>query len=76
MFELGIMNRMAEYGILGLGWVLFIYMMIERRFERQKYAELVVYIVTYFTKVRLLDGSHEDARNVLSADLRIDPPFG
>ena len=69
-----LVNLVAQGGIYGLGWALFIYMMIERRFERKKYAEIVVHIVTYFTKVHLVDRSQNDAKAIFTAGLEIDKP--
>lgn len=50
----------AEYGILGLGWILFLFSMIYIRSERARYQDLVIHIITYFTKVNMLEGRHDD----------------
>lgn len=73
MLDLPVLKLVSEGGIFALGWVLFIYMMVERRFERKKYAELVVQIVTYFTKVNMAERiKNADAND--PAPIPLDPP--
>lgn len=45
----------SEYGILGLGWILFVFMMFREVRERKRYSELVIHIIQYFTKVRMVE---------------------
>lgn len=48
-------KAVSEYGILGLGWVLFIFMMFREIRERKRYSDLVIHIIQYFTKVRMVE---------------------
>lgn len=59
-----IARGMAEYGILGLGWVLFLFTMLYIRVERKRYQDLVIHIIQYFTKIHMLEGKDND-----------EPPF-
>lgn len=55
-----IARAIAEYGILGLGWILFIFAMLYIRVERGRYQDLVIHIITYFTKIHMLKGPDDD----------------
>lgn len=50
-----IAKEVASYGVLGLGWLFSLYLIWDRRFERKKYSELVVHIITYFTKINMVE---------------------
>jgi hypothetical protein len=39
---------LTDGGIYGLGWALFLYMMIDRRFERKEYSKLVMRILDFY----------------------------
>jgi hypothetical protein len=64
-----IAKAVAEYGILGLGWILFIFAMMYIRAERARYQDLVIHIITYFTKIHMLKGSTNDVLPEFSAEL-------
>lgn len=49
----------SEYGILGLGWVLFLFSMFYIRVERRRYQDLVIHIITYFTKIHMAEGKDD-----------------
>lgn len=57
----------GEGGIYGLGWILFIFMMFREVRERKRYSDLVVHIIQYFTKIRMVE--HEDSSINLPAEL-------
>lgn len=44
----------GETGVFGLGWVAFLWAMMQLRYERTRYQHLVVHIIQYFTKVNML----------------------
>lgn len=48
------MTGVAEAGVFGLGWVAFLWAMMQLRFERTRYQHLVIHIIEYFTKVSIL----------------------
>lgn len=50
-----ILKIVAQYGVLGLGWVAWILTMFYLQLERKRYAALVTHIIQYFTKVNLSD---------------------
>ena len=56
-----IFRIVAEYGILGLGWILFLFSMLYIRVERARYQDLVIHIITYFTKIHMLKGDSPSA---------------
>lgn len=43
----------AEYGVLGLGWIAWIFTMFYVRAERARYQALVIHIIQYFTKTKM-----------------------
>jgi hypothetical protein len=45
----------GEGGIFGLGWILFIFMMFREVRERKRYSDLVIHIIQYFTKIRMVE---------------------
>lgn len=47
-------SGVAEAGVFGLGWVAFLWAMMQLRFERTRYQHLVIHIIEYFTKVSIL----------------------
>lgn len=49
-------RAVSEYGILALGWVLFLFAMFYIRVERRRYQDLVIHIITYFTKIHMTEG--------------------
>ena len=49
-----VLKMVGEVGILGLGWVAFIWAMMQLRYERSRYQHLVIHIIEYFTKVNIL----------------------
>jgi hypothetical protein len=63
-----ILQAVAQYGVLGLGWVAWIFTMFYIQRERKQYQDLVIHIVQYFTKVNLVDRkAHEDSPVPLSS---------
>lgn len=52
-------RAVSEYGILGLGWVLFLFAMFYIRVERRRYQDLVIHIIQYFTKVHMAEGKED-----------------
>lgn len=48
-----IVKAVAEYGVLGLGWVVALLMFYYIQVERKRYSELVIHIISHFTKVNL-----------------------
>ena len=63
-----ILRATAEYGILALGWILFFFAMLYIRVERARYQDLVIHIITYFTKIHMLR-TEEDDLSVFPPDL-------
>lgn len=53
---IGVAKAVSAYGILGLGWVLFLFSMYYIRVERRRYQDLVIHIITYFTKIHMAEG--------------------
>lgn len=51
----------GEAGIYGLGWILFLYMMVREIRERKRYSDLVIHIISYFTKVNMVERHTDDA---------------
>lgn len=49
----------AEYGVLAVGWIAWLWTMLYVRYERKRYQELVVHIVEYFTKTRLVENKND-----------------
>ena len=62
-----IAKLVGEGGIYGLGWVLFIFMMFREVRERKRYSDLVIHIIQYFTKIRMVE--HDDPRMDIPAEL-------
>lgn len=61
-FDLGaILRVIGEGGIYGLGWLLFLYMMVREIRERKRYSDLVIHIISYFTKVNMVERQADDA---------------
>jgi hypothetical protein len=61
-FDVGaIMRLIGEGGIYGLGWLLFLYMMVREIRERKRYSDLVIHIISYFTKVNMVERQADDA---------------
>lgn len=56
-----VLRALSEYGILGLGWILFFYAMVLVKIERNRYQDLILHIITYFTKTKLMEGSSHDS---------------
>ncbi len=50
-----IAKLVGEGGIYGLGWILFIFMMFRELRERKRYSDLVIHIIQYFTKIRMVE---------------------
>ena len=57
-----VLSAIAEYGILGLGWILFLFMVFRERVERNRYSDLVIHIIQYFTKVRMVE--HDESNQL------------
>lgn len=57
----------GEGGIYGLGWILFIFMMFREVRERKRYSDLVIHIIQYFTKIRMVE--HDEPRMDIPAEL-------
>lgn len=55
-----IVRAIAEYGILALGWILFLFSMLYIRMERARYQDLVIHIITYFTKIHMVKADDND----------------
>lgn len=61
-FDVGaILRVIGEGGIYGLGWLLFLYMMVREIRERKRYSDLVIHIISYFTKVNMVERHTDDA---------------
>jgi len=56
-----ILRLLGEGGIYGLGWLLFLYMMVREIRERKRYSDLVIHIISYFTKVNMVERQTDDA---------------
>lgn len=56
-----ILRLIGEGGIYGLGWLLFLYMMLREIRERKRYSDLVIHIISYFTKVNMVERQTDDA---------------
>ena len=56
-----ILRLIGEGGIYGLGWLLFFYMMLREIRERKRYSDLVIHIISYFTKVNMVERQIDDA---------------
>ncbi len=54
-----ILKTVAEYGVLGLGWVAWILTMFYVQTERRRYQALVFHIIQYFMKVPGTRGNDE-----------------
>ena len=54
-----VVRAVGEFGILGLGWVLFIFMMFREIRERRRYTDLVIHIIEYFTKINMLERNYD-----------------
>lgn len=52
---LAVLKIIGDVGVLGLGWVLFFFMMFREVRERRRYSDLVIHIITYFTKVNMVE---------------------
>lgn len=63
-----ILRLLGEGGIYGLGWLLFLYMMVREIRERKRYSDLVIHIISYFTKVNMIE-RHTDDAPVIPAEL-------
>lgn len=48
------LKMLGEAGVFGLGWVGFLWAMMQLRFERSRYQQLVIHIIEYFTKASIL----------------------
>lgn len=76
-----ILSSLGEFGIFGLGWLAFLWAMIQLKHERTRYQHLVVHIIQYFTKINILheldtdEDSHDSTRR--QRPLRpLDGPLG
>lgn len=54
-----IARGLADYGILALGWILFLGSMTYIQRERKRYQDLVVHIIVYFTKIHMAEGRED-----------------
>ena len=67
-----VLATLGEAGIFGLGWVAFLWAMMQLRYERSRYQQLVIHIIEYFTKVSILkdidDGNDSSDRPVSNFD--------
>jgi hypothetical protein len=54
-----IIKVVAQYGVLGLGWVAWILTMFYLQVERKRYQALVIHIIGYFTKVNISEQKDE-----------------
>lgn len=50
----------AEQGILGLGWVMFIWSIRIHKQQQKQYADLVTYALEFITKVAILRGNESN----------------
>ena len=64
-----VIKGVAEFGILGLGWAAWLWTMLYLREERKKNQELVVHIISYFTKVKLAESKVDDSNVTIPAAL-------
>lgn len=55
-----IAKLVGEGGIYGLGWILFLFMMFREVRERKRYSDLVIHIIQYFTKIRMVEHDNTD----------------
>jgi hypothetical protein len=55
-----ILKVVAEYGVLGLGWVAWILTMRYLQVERKRYQDLVIQIIEHFTAARESDAKLPD----------------
>lgn len=55
-----ILRIIGEGGVYGLGWLLFFYMMLREIRERKRYSDLVIHIISYFTKVNMVERQIDD----------------
>ena len=62
-----IAKLVGEGGVYGLGWILFIFMMFREVRERRRYSDLVVHIIQYFTKIRMVE--HDESSLDIPAEL-------
>jgi hypothetical protein len=63
---------LGEAGIFGLGWIGFLWAMMQLKYERARYQTLVVHIIEYFTKVSILKEFDDDPESG-DAQRRTDP---
>lgn len=70
-----ILKIVAQYGVLGLGWIAWILTMFYLQLERKRYAALVTHIISHFTKVNLAEINHEESEELTDADTRHKKTF-
>lgn len=66
------LSVLGETGIFGLGWIGFLWAMMQLKYERARYQTLVVHIIEYFTKVSILKEIEDDSEQGAS-QRRADP---
>ena len=54
-----VVKIVAEYGVLGLGWVIAGILMWYIKGERTRYQQLVIHIIQHFTKVNIPEQNQE-----------------
>lgn len=52
-------KMVAQYGVLGLGWIAWILTMFYLQIERKRYQALVIHIIQYFTHITLPSETHD-----------------
>jgi hypothetical protein len=67
------LSGLGEAGIFGLGWIGFLWAMMQLKYERARYQTLVVHIIEYFTKVSILKEFDDDDSQPSDPQRRADP---